>query len=111
MVLQNMCVHTSRGEVKDARRGEHKQSATPVFGKRSRDVARDRAELVEQFNGLRAAVDRDPFDAVVSSRPDGAARVLEQAANTFLVKPRLLTDIDGGASSLTDDSPVVRTDP
>ncbi len=50
--------------------------------------------LIEQLDGLRSAVDRDSFYAIVGSRPDSARCVLEQTANTLLVKPCLLTDVD-----------------
>ena len=72
MLLENMGMHTPRGEVKDAVGREHKDAAAPVFGERRCDVSRDWAELVEQFDRLGSAVDRDSFDAIVGSRPDGA---------------------------------------
>jgi hypothetical protein len=97
--------------VKDSVGGEDKDAAPPIFGKRRSDVARDRSKLLEQLDGLCSAVDSDSLYSIVGSCPDNASRVLEQAANTLLVKACLLTDVDCGARSLTDDSPVVRTDP
>ncbi len=111
MVFQNMDMGAPRGEMKDPVRREHKNATAPIFGKWSSDVAGDRAEPVEQFDRLRSAMDSDSLYSIVRSRPDRAGRVLEQAANTFLMEACLLAYVDCGARGLTDNSPVVCTDP
>src|ERR1035438_4363441 len=100
-----------RRQMKHTVGGEHEDAPTPIFGERRSDIARDRAELIEQLDGLRSTVDRDAFNAIVGSRPDSAGRVLEQAANALLIKPCLLTDVHCRARGLPDNSPVVCANP
>ncbi len=111
MVLQDMGVHAARREMKYSVGSKHEDAPAPIFGKRCRDIARDGAELIEEFDGLRCPVDRNPFNTIVSSRPDGAGCILVQTANALLVKPRLLAYVDCCACGLPDNSPIVCADP
>src|SRR5882757_5596754 len=111
MVFDDMDMHAPRRQMKHTVGGEHEDAPAPIFGKWRSDIARDRAESIEQLDGLRSTVDRDAFDAIVGSRPNCAGRVFEQTANALLVKPCLLADIHCRDCRLPDNSPVVCADP